>query len=206
MYEDISTKQVEVLNFIRNQVNKKGYPPSVREICKGLNIKSTSTVHGYLEVLEKKGYIRKDHAKTRAIEVLDKIGDDFISYKKEVVNIPIIGRVTAGAPVLAIENIEDVFPMPVDFVPSGESFMLRVKGNSMINAGIHDKDFILIKQQSTAENGDIIVALINNEATVKRFFKEKEHIRLQPENDEMEPIISKDVKVVGKVVGLYRKV
>lgn len=206
MYEDISTKQLKVLDFIRSEVNRKGYPPSVREICKGVGIKSTSTVHGYLETLEEKGYIRKDHAKTRAIEVLDKMDDDFISYKKEIVNIPVIGRVTAGVPVLAVENIEDVFPMPVDFVPSGESFMLRVKGNSMINAGIHDRDFILIKHQSTAENGDIVVALINNEATVKRFFKEKEHIRLQPENDSMEPIISKDVKVVGKVVGLYRKV
>lgn len=208
MYEDLSTKQIDILNFIISQTQTKGYPPSVREICKAVDLKSTSTVHGHLEKLEKKDYIKRDPTKPRAIEILDKNRDfDSNLYEnKEIIHVPIVGSVTAGQPILAIENIEDTFPLPASLLKGTISpFMLRVKGDSMINAGIYDGDFILVKQQNTAENGDIVIALLNQEATVKRFFKEKDYIRLQPENEFMAPIITKEVVVLGKVIGLYRK-
>lgn len=206
MYEDLSSKQIDILNFIINQAQTKGYPPSVREICKAVDLKSTSTVHGHLEKLEKKDYIRRDPSKPRAIEILNKNKDFNLYDNQEIINVPIVGSVTAGEPILAIENIEDTFPLPASLLKGAASpFMLRVKGESMIDAGIHDGDFILVKQQSSAENGDIVIALLNQEATVKRFFKEKDYIRLQPENEFMAPIITKDVVILGKVIGLYRK-
>ena len=202
MYEDLSQKQIEILEFIKMEIQKKGYPPAVREICNGVSLKSTSTVHSHLEKLEHKGYIRKDPAKPRAIEVLDR----FDMPNKNVVNVPIIGKVTAGQPILAVENIEDTFPVPKDLVDENNVFMLRIQGESMIDAGIYDGDFVLIKQQSDAINGEIVVALLGDSATVKRFFKEKDYIRLQPENQSMSPIITKDVKILGKVIGLFRKI
>ena len=202
MYEDLSQKQIEILEFIKMEIQKKGYPPAVREICSGVGLKSTSTVHSHLEKLEHKGYIRKDPTKPRAIEVLDR----FDMPNKNVVNVPIIGKVTAGQPILAVENIEDTFPVPKDLVDENNVFMLRIQGESMIDAGIYDGDFVLIKQQSDAINGEIVVALLGDSATVKRFFKEKDYIRLQPENQSMSPIITKDVKILGKVIGLFRKI
>lgn len=202
MYEDLSQKQIEILKFIKAEIQKKGYPPAVREICNGVNLKSTSTVHSHLEKLEHKGYIRKDPTKPRAIEVLDKFD---MPINNNVVNVPIVGKVTAGQPILAVENIEDTFPVPKDLVDENNVFMLKVQGESMIDAGIYDGDFVLIKQQSDAINGEIVVALLEDSATVKRFFKEKDYIRLQPENQSMSPIIAKDVKILGKVIGLFRK-
>lgn len=206
MYEDLSSKQADILNFIKSQTQLKGYPPSVREICKAVDLKSTSTVHGHLAKLEKKEYIRRDPSKPRAIEILDKYKEFSLNEYVEIINVPIVGRVTAGEPILAIENIEDTFPLPSHLLKGSDSpFMLTVKGESMINAGIHDGDYILVQQQNVAENGDIVIALLNQEATVKRFFKEKDYIRLQPENDFMAPILTKDVSILGKVIGLYRK-
>ena len=201
-FEELSTKQMEVLRFIKGELNKKGYPPSVREICGAVSLKSTSTVHGHLERLEKKGYIRRDPSKPRAIEVLD--GDNFMPSRKEMVNVPIIGKVAAGVPILAHENIEDYFPVPVDFLGNQESFMLIVKGDSMINAGILDGDYIIVQKQNTARNGDFVVALINDEATVKTYYKEKDYFRLQPENPYLLPIIVKEVNILGKVIGVFR--
>ena len=201
-FEELSTKQMEVLRFIKGELNKKGYPPSVREICGAVSLKSTSTVHGHLERLEKKGYIRRDPSKPRAIEVLD--GDNFMPSRKEMVNVPIIGKVAAGVPILAHENIEDYFPIPVDFLGNQESFMLIVKGDSMINAGILDGDYIIVQKQNTARNGDFVVALINEEATVKTYYKEKDYFRLQPENPYLLPIIVKEVNILGKVIGVFR--
>jgi repressor LexA len=201
-FEELSSKQLEVLRFIKTELNKKGYPPSVREICDAVGLKSTSTVHGHLERLEKKGYIRRDPTKPRAIEVLD--GESYTPSKKEMVNVPIIGRVTAGAPILAQENIEDFFPIPVSYLGNQETFMLSVKGDSMINAGIHDGDLIIVQKQNTARNGDFVVALINDEATVKTYYKEKDYFRLQPENPYLLPIIVKEVNILGKVIGLFR--
>lgn len=203
MYEDLSDKQIRILNFIKNELQTKGYPPAVREICKAVNLKSTSTVHGHLSKLEKKGYIRKDPTKPRAIEILDK-NDEGIFSRKEIVNVPIVGKVTAGQPILAVENIEDTFPVPVDLVENNSAFMLSVQGESMIEAGILDGDYVLVKQQNIAINGDIVVALLEDEATVKTFYKEKDHVRLQPQNKLMDPIITRDVKILGKVVGVYR--
>lgn len=196
-----SSKQLEIYEFIKNQVNAKGYPPSVREICEAVNLSSTSTVHGHLTRLEKKGLIRRDPTKPRAIELLQEPHN-----KKEMVDIPIIGKVTAGIPILAQESIEDYLTLPLDFVnSSNELFILKVQGDSMIEAGIHDKDLAIIEKTSVAANGDIVVALIENEATIKRFFKEDGHVRLQPENSTMEPIIVDDCKVLGKLSGIYRK-
>lgn len=203
MYEDLSQNQIKILDFIKNQIQKKGYPPSVREICEGVNLKSTSTVHRHLEKLETKGYIRKDPTKPRAIEVLDKTEENTFPIKKTV-DIPIIGRVTAGEPILAVEHVEDTFPVPAEMVERGPLFMLKVQGDSMINAGILSGDYVIVKQQNDAINGDIVVALLDDEATVKRFYKEKDYIRLQPENDVMSPIITKDAVILGKVIGLYR--
>lgn len=199
---DLTGKQEEILNFIKLEISRKGYPPSVREICAAVNLKSTSTVHGYLERLEKRGYIRRDATKPRAIEILNNSNS-----AKEVIDVPIIGSVAAGQPILAVENVEDRFPVPADYFPSkNQLFMLQVKGESMIGCGIMDGDYLIVEQQSTAENGDVVVALIEDSATVKTFYKEKYYIRLQPENPNMEPIVVDDCKILGKAVGLFRKI
>ena len=197
----ISKKQQEILNYIKEEILSRGYPPSVREICEAVNLKSTSSVHAHLESLEKNGYIRKDPTKPRAIEVMD---DDFNLTRREVVNVPLIGTVAAGQPVLAQQNIENYIPVPSEYMPNQQSFMLRVKGESMINAGILNGDSVLVKEQPTAENGDIVVAMIDDGATVKRYFRESGHIRLQPENDTMDPIIVENCTILGKVFGVFR--
>lgn len=201
-YGKITPKQQEILDYIKAQILNKGYPPAVREICEAVHLKSTSSVHSHLETLEKNGYIRRDPTKPRAIEIVD---DTFNLSRREIVNVPILGTVAAGQPIFAAENIESYFPLLAEDVPAGETFMLRVKGDSMINVGIFDGDQILIKKQPIAENGDIIVALLNDSATVKTYYREDGHFRLQPENDTMEPIIVSDLKILGKVVGLYRR-
>lgn len=199
---DLTSKQQEILDFIKLEISTKGYPPSVREICVAVGLRSTSTVHGHLERLEKRGIIRRDPTKPRAIEILD----DSTS-TKEVIDVPIIGSVAAGQPILAVENVEDNFPVPADYFPSkNQLFMLQVKGESMIGCGIMNGDYIIVEQQPTAENGDIVVALIDDSATVKTFYKEKDHIRLQPENPSMDPIIVEDCSILGKAVGLFRKI
>ena len=206
-YARITKKQTEILEYIKSQILNKGYPPSVRDICTAVNLKSTSSVHAHLETLEKNGYIRRDPTKPRAIEIID---DNFNLTRREVVNVPLIGQVAAGQPLLAVENITGYFPIPAEFIPKEEVFMLNVKGESMVNAGIYDGDQIIVKQQSTASNGEIVVALVDDSATVKRFYKENGHIRLQPENDFMDPIIVQDVvivdscEIIGKVIGLIR--
>lgn len=197
----ISKKQEEILEYIKSELLSKGYPPAVREICEAVHLKSTSSVHSHLETLEKNGYIRRDPTKPRAIEIMD---DTFNLTRREVVNVPVIGRVAAGAPILAEENIENYFPIPMEFMPNEKTFLLSVKGESMINAGILDGDYVLIKQQSNAENGDMVVALVEDGATVKRFFKEEVVYRLQPENDFMDPIIVESVEILGKVIGVFR--
>lgn len=194
-------KQKDILDYIKKQTTGKGYPPSVREICSALGIKSTSTVHAHLEKLQKNGYIRRDPTKPRAIEILDNFTN-----VREMINIPIIGSVAAGSPILAVENIEGQFPIPADFISAtNEMFILNVKGDSMIECGINNGDYLIVEQRSTASNGEIVVALIEDSATVKRFYKETDHIRLQPENSSMEPIIVDDCKILGKAVGLFRK-
>lgn len=205
VYEDLSQKQIEILLYIKSEIQRQGYPPAVREICKGVNLKSTSTVHGHLEKLESKGYIRKDPTKPRAIEILDK-EDDFLLVHKKTVDVPILGKVTAGAPILAVENIEDTFPIPIEVVEGHDVFMLKIQGESMIDAGILDGDLVLVQEQKHANNGEIVVAMIDDEATVKRFFKENNRIRLQPENQFMDPIYATDVQILGKVIGLYRTI
>ena len=197
----ISAKQQEILEYIKENILKKGYPPSVREICEAVSLKSTSSVHSHLETLEKNGYIRRDPTKPRTIEIVD---DSFNLTRREVVNVPLIGSVAAGQPILAEENIENYFPIPVEFLPNESIFMLRVKGESMINAGIFDGDQVLVKQQNTARNGEIVVALLEDSATVKRFYKENGYYRLQPENDAMEPILTDHVEILGTVIGLIR--
>lgn len=212
MKNKINDTQQKILDFLNEQIESKGYPPSVREICLAVGFKSTSTVHGYLEKLEKEGFIQKDPTKPRALKVIkgskqDKPKESKESYLgRELVNVPIVGKVTAGQPILAVENIEDTFPLPMDFVQNSSAFMLRVQGESMIEAGILDRDYILIRQQSTANNGDIVVALLGDEATVKTFYKEKNHIRLQPENKYLDPIIvTDDISILGKVIGVFRR-
>jgi repressor LexA len=201
MTEHKSTKQVEIYEFIKSQIKEKGYPPSVREICAAVGLKSTSTVHGHLERLEKKGLIKRDPTKPRTIEVVENSLN-----RKEMINVPILGTITAGLPILAVENIEDTFPLPVNYVKSNKDlFILKVSGESMIEAGILDGDFSIIEKSNSANNGEIVVALIDNEATLKRFFKEKDHIRLQPENKNMSPIIVPECQVIGKLVGIYRQ-
>ena len=202
MSKDLSEKQQKIFDFLKEEILSKGYPPSVREICDAVGLKSTSTVHGHLERLEKKGVIRRDPSKPRAIEIVD---DEFQLARREMVNVPIVGKVAAGEPILAVENVEDYFPIPVNFVPNANLFMLRVQGDSMINVGIYDGDLLLVEQQPTARNGEIVVALVEDSATVKTFYKEADHIRLQPENDALEPIIVDDVIILGKVAGLYRQ-
>lgn len=201
-YGKISAKQREILDYIKSEILQKGYPPAVREICEAVQLKSTSSVHSHLETLEKNGYIRRDPTKPRAIEIVD---DSFNLSRHDIVNVPIIGTVTAGQPILAVENIEGYFPLLSEDLPKSDTFMLKVKGESMINAGIFSGDLILVEKQSTAENGEIVVALIEDSATVKTFYKEDNHFRLQPENDTMEPIIVDNVEILGKVRGLYRR-
>lgn len=202
MYPDLSVRQTRILEFIKEEIRKKGYPPAVREIGEAVGLLSSSTVHGHLQTLEDKGYIRRDPTKPRAIEILDSSSD--LQNSKKVVHVPIIGRVTAGQPILAVENVEGTFPLPADLVTHDNVFMLRVQGESMIEAGILNGDLIIVRQQNEARNGEIVVALIGEEATVKRFFKERTLIRLQPENSSMEPIYSQNVTILGKVVGVYR--
>ncbi len=207
MARTLSKRQRSILKFIQDEVSIKGYPPSVREIGAAVGLASSSTVHAHLKRLEEYGYIRRDPTKPRAIEVLQNENGTIIDeMQKAIVNVPIVGLVTAGTPILAVENIEDYFPVPEEFVGESDVFMLRIKGNSMINAGIYDRDYVLVEKSQVANNGDIVVALIDGgEATVKRFYKETGHIRLQPENDAMSPIIAYDVMVLGKVVGLFRR-
>jgi repressor LexA len=200
-------KQKKIFDFINRYHAERGYPPSVREICRAVGFKSTSTVHAYIKKLEKQGLIEKDATKPRALKIMDRPDKNLEGYisDKEIENIPVLGKITAGAPILAVENIEETFPVPVQYLENSATFMLKVKGDSMVNAGIFDGDYIIVKQQNTANNGDIIVALIDDEATVKTFYKEQDHIRLQPENPIYEPIIVKDLTVLGKVIGLFRK-
>lgn len=201
-YGKITAKQTEILEYLKKEIINRGYPPAVREICEAVGLRSTSSVHSHLETLEKNGYIRRDPAKPRAIEIVD---DNFNLTRREIVNVPMVGTVTAGQPILAVENIENYFPIPMEYMPNAETFMLRVKGESMINAGIFDGDQILIEKQNTAKNGDFVVALIEDSVTVKTFYKENGHIRLQPENDYMDPIIVPDCQILGKVIGLFRR-
>lgn len=200
-YGKITEKQSQILEYIKSEILNKGYPPSVRDICQAVDLKSTSSVHSHLESLEKNGYIRRDPTKPRTIEILD---DNFNLVRREVVNVPIVGTVAAGQPILAIENIDNYFPIPAEYMPNEETFMLKVKGESMINAGILDGDTILVKRQNYAKNGDMVVALVEDSATVKTFYKEDGHIRLQPENDYMDPIMLPDVEIIGKVFGVFR--
>ena len=197
----ITDKQREILEYIKEMILKKGYPPAVREICEAVHLKSTSSVHSHLESLEKNGYIRRDPTKPRTIEILD---DDFALTRRELVNVPVIGTVAAGTPILAEQNIEDYLPIPAEILPNKEVFMLKVKGNSMIEAGIYNGDKVIVAKQPDAENGDKVVALVDDSATVKTFYKENGHFRLQPENSSMEPIILDQVEILGKVIGLFR--
>ena len=197
----ITDKQREILEYIKEMILKKGYPPAVREICEAVHLKSTSSVHSHLESLEKNGYIRRDPTKPRTIEILD---DDFALTRREVVNVPVIGTVAAGTPILAEQNIEDYLPIPAEMLPNKEVFMLKVKGNSMIEAGIYNGDKVIVAKQPDAENGDKVVALVDDSATVKTFYKENGHFRLQPENSSMDPIILDHVDILGKVIGLFR--
>ena len=196
---ELNDKQLLIYEFLKDFTSEKGYPPTVREIFKAVGLKSTSSVHGHLKHLEKEGLIKRDPTKPRALEIVDSV------VKKEMINVPIIGRVTAGLPILANENIEDSFPLPLDYVKhNNDLFMLKISGSSMIKAGILDGDFAIIERTQTASNGDKIVALIENEATLKTFYRENDHIRLQPENDEMEPIIVDNCSILGKLIGIYR--
>lgn len=201
-YGKISKKQEEILNYMKNTILNRGFPPTVREIGEAVKLKSSSSVHAHLDTLEKNGYIRRDPTKPRAIEILD---ENFNMTRREVVNVPMVGRVAAGEPILAVENIESYFPIPAEFMPNDQSFMLKVKGESMINAGILDGDQVLVRQTNSASNGDMVVALIDDGATVKTYYRENGHIRLQPENDTMDPIIVEgDVRILGKVFGVFR--
>ena len=199
--EQLSDKQQQILEFIKRRILDKGYPPAVREICEAVNLRSTSSVHSHLETLERKGYIHRDPTKPRAIEITD---DDFNLARREIINIPVVGTVTAGEPILAVENIEEYFPMLPNHISNKNTFMLHVRGESMINAGVLSGDHILVKQQDTAENGEMVAALIDDSATVKTFYHENGHIRLQPENDTMDPIYVDHVQILGIVIGLFR--
>lgn len=212
--DSLNKREKAILKFIEKQINANGYPPSVREIGKAVDLKSTATVHGYISALEKKGYIKKESQKGRTLKLLkggitegEQVSFDKNAYSsKEMVEVPVIGKITAGEPILAVENVTDTFPIPLDFVGTGESFMLTVRGESMIEAGILNGDYILVRKQNTASNGEIVVALIGEEATVKTFYKEKDHIRLQPENSTMDPIIVPTCQILGKVSGVFRKI
>ncbi len=203
-YGKITPKQQEILEFIKESILNRGYPPAVREICEAVHLKSTSSVHSHLETMEKNGYIRRDPTKPRAIEIID---DNFNLTRRELVNVPIVGTVTAGEPILAVENIEGYFPISPEFLKNKQTFMLKVKGESMINAGIFSGDYILVEETPTASDGEIIVALVEDSVTVKRFYKEEDHFRLRPEKDAMEPILvpkNTPFSIVGKVIGLFR--
>ncbi len=203
----IGKRQLEIFQFILSEVQQKGYPPSVREIGAKVGLASSSTVHFHLGVLETLGYIRRDPTKPRAIEILKKLDGNPIEVQKSMINVPIVGQVTAGEPILAFENIDDFFPLPQDFVDKQDVFILRIQGDSMIDAGIFNKDYVLVEKRETATNGEIVVALVDGEeATVKRFFHEGDHIRLQPENTTMSPIILNNVAILGKVIGLIRRI
>ena len=197
----ITPKQQEILEYIKSQILTRGFPPAVREICDAVHLKSTSSVHSHLETLEKNGYIHRDPTKPRAIEILD---DTFNLTRREMVHVPVIGRVAAGEPILAQQNIEEYFPLPASMLPNKQTYILEVKGESMINAGILSGDYVLVQEERTASNGDMVVALIEDGATVKTFYREEGVIRLQPENDFMDPIILKDVTILGKVIGVMR--
>ena len=201
--EKLTDKQTQILEYIRHEILSKGYPPSIREICQAVDLKSTSSVHAQLSSLEAKGYIRRDLTKSRSIEIID---DDFSLTKRELVNIPIVGTVSCGQPILAEQNIEDYFPVPPEYIhnTNNQTFMLRVKGESMINVGIYEKDLVIVEQCSSARNGEIVVALIEDSATVKTFYKENGYIRLQPENDYMDPILVEHCEILGRVIGLFR--
>ncbi|MCD8241887.1 MAG: transcriptional repressor LexA [Lachnospiraceae bacterium] len=200
-YGKISPKQQEILEFIKSEILNRGYPPAVRDICEAVHLKSTSSVHSHLETLEKNGYIRRDPTKPRAIEIID---DSFNLTRREVVNVPMLGTVAAGQPILAQEHIENYFPIPAEYMPNTDCFMLKVKGDSMINIGIFDGDYIMVRQQDSAQNGDTVVAMVEDSATVKTFYKENGHFRLQPENDYMDPIIVDEIQILGKVFGVFR--
>lgn len=204
-YEGLSDKQIQILQYIKDELTLRGYPPSIREICKAVGLSSTSSVHAHLNTLEEKGHIKKGTNKRRALELIDI--DDICSDmpKKEIINLPIIGTVTAGSPILAVENIDDTLPISIDFVGNKESYVLKVKGDSMIEAGILHGDFVIVNSQHNAKNGDIVVALIGDEATVKTFYKEKDHIRLQPQNSAMDPILIKEPYILGVVKAVVRK-
>ena len=208
----LNKREKAILKYIEKEVNANGYPPSVREIGKAVGLKSTATVHGYIAKLEEKGYVKKESQKGRTLKLLKggagqtpKKNEKPVYIGKELVDVPVIGKITAGEPILAFENVTDTFPIPLDFVGNSESFMLVVRGESMIEAGILSGDYILVRKQNTAENGEIVVALIGDEATVKTFYKEKDHIRLQPENSTMDPIIVPTCDILGKVIGVFRK-
>ncbi len=204
-FEGLSDKQIKILQYIKDELTLRGYPPSIREICKAVGLSSTSSVHAHMNTLEEKGYIRKGSNKRRALELID--ADDICCNmpKKEIVNVPIIGTVTAGQPILAVENVDDTLPISIDFVGNKESYVLKVKGESMVDAGILDGDYVVVNHQNTAKNGDIVVALIGDEATVKTFYKEKDHIRLQPQNSLMDPILIKDPSILGVVKAVVRR-
>lgn len=205
--DELTDRQKSIFKFILKEIKTKGYPPSVREIGKAVGLKSPASVHSHLKTLEELNYIRRDLSKPRAIEILyDPEASESEKFKKDMLHIPVVGMVTAGKPILAEENIEDYFPLPADYIKASEKelFMLRIEGDSMIDAGIYEGDFIIAQQQNHAANGEIVIALINEEATVKTFYKEKDHIRLQPENSDLQPYILPNVKILGKVIALYR--
>ena len=197
----ISKKQLEILEYIKSEISRIGYPPAVREICEAVNLRSTSSVHAHLESLEKNGYIRRDPTKPRAIEIID---DTFNLTRREMVNVPMVGQVAAGEPILAEQNITNYFPIPMEFMPNNDTFMLTVRGESMVNVGIYDGDYVLVEKRQTASNGEIVVALVDDSATVKTFYKEEGYYRLQPENDNMDPIIVMNCEILGKVIGVFR--
>jgi len=202
MAEKLTTKQQRVLDFLKAEIRQNGYPPTVREICDAIGLSSTSTAHAHLEMLERKGYIRRSKTKNRSTEILD---GDFYGSTREMVNVPIIGRVAAGIPIFAEENVEDTFPIPVDYIKNDKCYMLNVKGDSMMDKGIFDRDLVLVRQQYEASNGDIVIALIEDEATIKTFFREGKDIHLCPANPAFEPIIVRECEILGKVIGLYRR-
>jgi len=202
MAEKLTTKQQRVLDFLKAEIRQNGYPPTVREICDAIGLSSTSTAHAHLEMLERKGYIRRSKTKNRSTEILD---EDFYGGTREMVNVPIIGRVAAGIPIFAEENVEDTFPIPVDYIKNDKCYMLNVKGDSMMDKGIFDRDLVLVRQQYEAKDGDIVIALIEDEATIKTFFREGKDIHLCPANPAFEPIIVRECEILGKVIGLYRR-
>lgn len=203
-YGKISSKQQEILDFIKNEILNRGFPPSVRDICEAVHLKSTSSVHSHLATLEKNGYIRRDPTKPRAIEILD---DNFNLTRREMANVPIVGTVAAGQPILAVENIEGYFPLPTEYLTNDPAFMLLVQGESMIKKGILNGDYVIVEKKETADNGEMVVALVDDSATVKTYYREKDHIRLQPENDTMDPIIiheEDNMQIIGRVIGVIR--